>query len=683
MISRAVGYGEPRRVWPWIYLFLLLAINVYICREAFFTEVTEHWNSMHAQWMQLARLSSWHILGAAWWPYCFLGTPVHYVYAPLVPVLNAALSHVTGGSIPLAFHVLTGIVYCLGPVTLYLTSWLWARAPLCGFAGGLIYSLLSPTEWILPDDRLHWGAGLAARRMYLMFVWDDLPHLLSLALLPAAAWLMKRALESERLRDFVWPILVTAAMMLNSMFGLVYCLIVLLTVPLSLSRLRPVRFDLFARAAAAGTAAWLLICPWVPPSLLSIVRYNGEHVGELDTFPHSLEALVVVAFATLVVWLIVSQYVREGLVRWIALFACPAVLIPVMSSFRGPHFLPQPGRYKLEMELAIAWLAPFCLMPLVRRLPQYFRAALLLPLAAAILWQTASFRQSAIQMTTPVDVHASVEYRAARWLAANLPGQRVLMGGSIARGVNLYTDLPQLSGPYTTDENFVVELAWYTIKTGQNAGARDAEFSITWLRALGVQAVGVPGPRSPDFWKPFANPGKFDGVLPVLWREDDTTIYRVPQATTSLAHAIRPDQLVQRTPIHGLDTEEVQHYVAAINDPTAPPASFEWHGSNHALIRANIPAGDVISAQIDYDPGWHVRVSGAERTLRKDGLGMMAIDPKCAGECEITLDFDGGMEAKVTRTLSFATLIGLIGCVFVKTPFDKARPALHAEHTCL
>jgi hypothetical protein len=124
--------------------------------------------------------------------------------------------------------------------------------------------------------------------------------------------------------------------------------------------------------------------------------------------------------------------------------------------------------------------------------------------------------------------------------------------------------------------------------------------------------------------------------------------------------------LVHRTPIHGLDTEEVQRYVAAINDPAAPPASFEWHGTNHALIRAHIPAGYVISVQVDYDPGWHAHVSGAERTLRKDGIGMMTLDPKCLGDCEITLDFDGGVEAKVTRGLSLATLIVLVGCVFVK-----------------
>ena len=644
------------RTLNWLYLFLLVAINVYICRESFFTESTGKWNSMHGEWMALARLRGWNILGTSWWPYGYLGSPVEYVYAPLVPLLTYTLSRFTGGSIALAFHILTGAAYCLGPVVVYLVSWRWARAPLRGLAAGLIYSLSSPAAWILPDDEFQWAAVLAARRMNQMFVWDELPHALSLALLPVAAWLLFRALESEKLRDCVWPVLAMSAMMLDSMFGVVHTLFVLVTVPLVF---RPCRGATFARAATVGACAYLLICPWVPPSLLMIVRSNTLLDGEADTTLHTLESLAMVGLAMFVLWFAGLRRLQEGPVRWLALFACPAILIPVIAGFKGPHFVPQPGRYRLEMELAIAWLIPFCLMPLVKSMSGRIRAALLVPLVAAAAWQIDSYRGSGIEMTKPADVHAAVEYRLARWLSVNLPGQRVLMGGSLARGLSLYSDLPQISGPYTTDENPMVEIAWHTIKTGQNAGARDAEYSIAWLKALGVQAIGVPGPR----WKPFATPRKFEGILPVLWREGDTTVYRVPQSTTSLAHTLRPDQLVRHPPIHGLDTEELQRYVVAISDPEAPPATFEWQGANHARIRSDIPAGHVVSLQIDYDVGWHARVRGSERALQKDGIGMIRIDPLCTGDCVITLDFDGGGEAKVTRALSLAVLLAMALCL--------------------
>jgi hypothetical protein len=55
---------------------------------------------------------------------------------------------------------------------------------------------------MLPDGQFQWAAGLAPYRMNLVFDWDDLPHLLSLALTPLAAWLLSRALESRRLRQF-------------------------------------------------------------------------------------------------------------------------------------------------------------------------------------------------------------------------------------------------------------------------------------------------------------------------------------------------------------------------------------------------------------------------------------------------------------------------------------------------
>src|SRR5207244_1619491 len=119
--------------------------------------------------------------------------------------------------------------------------------------------------------------------------------------------------------------------------------------------------------------------------------------------------------------------------------------------------------------------------------------------------------------------------------------------------------------PYTTAPNWEEQIAVYTIYIGENAGDRDGPISLLWLTAFGVQAVAVPGPHSSQYWRPFIRPAKFEGMLPVLWREDDTTIYRVPQRFPSLAHVLRPDQLVRHAPVHGLDTVEVQRYVTALD----------------------------------------------------------------------------------------------------------------------
>ena len=179
---------------------------------------------------------------------------------------------------------------------------------------------------------------------------------------------------------------------------------------------------------------------------------------------------------------------------------------------------------------------------------------------------------------------------------------------------------------------------------------------------MGAQAVAVPGPESPEPWKPFAHPRKFDGVLPVLWREDDTAIYRVPQASAWLAHVMRPSQLVSHPPIHGLDVTELRIYVAALEDPAAPLATLRWQGPDRAYVRVRLEPAEIVSTQFNYHPGWHAWVGGKPRRVYADGLGLMAIDPQCAGDCEIALEFDGGVESKACLAASAAVLLAAMAC---------------------
>jgi hypothetical protein len=175
----------------------------------------------------------------------------------------------------------------------------------------------------------------------------------------------------------------------------------------------------------------------------------------------------------------------------------------------------------------------------------------------------------------------------------------------------------------------------------------------------------VPGPQSPEFWKPFANPRKFDGVLPVLWRERDTTIYLVSGRPFSLAHVLQPADLVHHAPVHGLDVGELQRFVAALENPAAPPALLKWEGNNKALIHAQMQSGDVLSAQITYYPGWHARVNGSKRELRPDGIGLITLDPGCSGACDIVLQYDGGAELRACRAVS-AGFSALLLIVFLR-----------------
>ena len=188
---------------------------------------------------------------------------------------------------------------------------------------------------------------------------------------------------------------------------------------------------------------------------------------------------------------------------------------------------------------------------------------------------------------------------------------------------------------------------------------KQAATSIAWLKAFGIQAVTVCGPKSTEFWKPYAEPGKFEGLLPVLWREDDVTIYRVPQRNTSLAHVIPESAVARGVPYQNLAPAELEKYVATLEDVRLPEAEMRWEGFRKIRIRTVANAGQAVSVQTSYHRGWHARANGRAAEVSRDGLGFLLLRPGCDGACEIELDYDGGWEYQLCRWLSALAMVGV------------------------
>ncbi|HUP03061.1 MAG TPA: hypothetical protein VMU19_03665 [Bryobacteraceae bacterium] len=669
----------PRRLWRrlcdppgWIGLCVLAWAGAYICRESFYTESTGHFASMHGEWLAMARLVGLHWFGPRWWPYWGGGAPATYAYAPLVPFCIAAIAAAVHVTPAMALHILTGLVFCGGPVALYLAIWRGAGAPGPGFLVALFYALALPADFIDPNGAHGLAWLLTPRRAYRLFEWDDLPHQMAFALFPLAVWLLARALRSRRAGAYAAAAAIMALMMLASMFGCVLCALAALTAPIALDN--RLRTPLLARAAATCGAAYLLACPWIPPSLLGTIAADARIDGESDWSARGFLALAILIAAWLLVWL-AARRLRAGdgagwPLRWAALYACPAIAIPVLDHYASLHFAPQPSRYVVEMELGFALAGACAVAPVVRRVPARARALLAVPLLVFAGFQLVKERRFLKRIDRPANVARSIEYRGARWLDDNLPGRRVMMPGSMSAWLNAFGDSPQLAGQsYSTAPNWVQQMALFTIYSDDGLGARGAEYSLLWLKAFGVAAVGVSGPHSPEYWKAFAHPAKFEGLLPVLWREEDTTIYGIPEVTASLAHAVPEGSLVRHKPINGADVAELRTYVAALEDP-ASAAAFEWRGANRAAIRARLQAGEAIATQVTYDPGWRATVNGAPRAVFRDGLGLLAIHADCSGECAADLIYDGGREALAcyaaclgTAALGLAFAAGALGRV--------------------
>src|SRR5438445_12110476 len=93
---------------PWLYLGILACINVYVCREAFVTESTVHWNSIQGQWISLARIVGLDWFGARWWRYWGGTARLEFTYAPLLRTAFAATIGLFHCSLHLPLHLLTG-----------------------------------------------------------------------------------------------------------------------------------------------------------------------------------------------------------------------------------------------------------------------------------------------------------------------------------------------------------------------------------------------------------------------------------------------------------------------------------------------------------------------------------------------------------------------------------------------
>jgi hypothetical protein len=637
------------------YAVVLVWVNAYICREMF-VRYTPHMNSMQGFWIAMARLPGASWFHSNWWRYWDGGSPVEFIYSPLIPAMAAWTAAVRGVPHDVAFQTVSGFIYCLGPLTLFLLAWLWTRAPGYAFAAALLYSLTAPSQLILPDGEFSIRHFWDARRFYLMTVWDETPHMAALAILPLVILFLSLSIRRRRPVYYIATIFAIAACALASDFGPVLTAMAALCLLFVLRRQDYLR-NIFL-TAGIGLFSWAICSPFLSPTGIAAIRAASADYWNAGSFT----ALAIVAVGWALIWHYLPRWTPDWRLQFFALFAWLTCSVPIIFIWLNRQFLPQPGRYKVEMELSLALLLVFALRSLFARVPRPVRFCLLFLLIALASEQIIDERRYAKVTLAPADVTRTIEYRASVWARDHLSsGVRVMMPGTIAEWANAFTDIQQLAGgSFSVAYNQVQQRAKTAMFHGGDTPEKDAEVSITWLKAFGAGAIGVSGPKSQEYWKPFGHPTKFDGRLEALWSEDDVTIYRVPLGTESLAHVVPESALVRRAPSAPGDTGDVERYVAALDDASLPAAEFEWQGENRIHIRTTVGPGQAISVQVTHHPGWHAKANGAARQIKADGLGLMWIQPGCSGACDLELQYDGGAELRICHMLSIAALVALI-----------------------
>jgi hypothetical protein len=422
--------------------------------------------------------------------------------------------------------------------------------------------------------------------------------------------------------------------------------------------------------AGIGAYAYALSARFLPPSLLQAMRASAS-IGEDGNWSiGSVIALAIVVAGWAILWRVLPRWTADWRLQFFALFAYLTSSVPLLAQYLHIYFLPQAIRYKFEMELALALFVVFAARALLAKAPRGVKVALLIIYLGVAAQQVVSFRRFAKHLIQPERLETTIEYRAAQWANQNLRGARVSLPGSIALWANAFAPVEQFTGgSWSMAYNLIQQRGNYSVRDGGDQPQADAHISLDWLKAYGVAAVCVDGPKSPEYWKPFRHPEKFEDMLPVLWRADDTTIYQVPQRSSSLAHVMPESAIVRRAPMWAIDVAEIERYDVALEDASLPLAKFAWEGRNRIHIQTRAQPNQVISIQVSYHPGWHASSAGHRIPIHKDGLGLMWLAPECHGACEINLEYDGGWELRLCRWLSYLALAG----IFVGLPVFYLR----------
>lgn len=642
---------------------VLFALNIWICRRLFRIEYTQHFNSVEGFFIAIARYASTHWGHLSWWPLWHCGMPFRDTYVPLLHLTVAAVASLARISAAQAYHDVTGVTYSLGAVTLFLMAMRLGASRTEGFLAALSYSLFSPSALLQPDIARDIGGWFHGRRLQVLTVYGEGPHVTSLALLSLVILALEYALEKRTKRSFALAALAMGALFLTNVPGtMATALAVFCWIAVQPAGRWGRAWSIAGGASALGYA---IACYGVPPSSLAAILRNAGpmHTGfwlAMHATPYLLPGglLAAAGLGHLLRYSRLPLYARFGFLY----FALMAAVVLTAHSLTF-ELLPQAARLHLEMEIAASLLLGGLCAWIYRRSGRWVRPVLVAVTIAAVAVQIRNYDSWAHAELQAVNPATRSEYTSARWLDIHLHGQRVYITGTDDFWLNAFADEPQVEGCCDQGQSMpVLRVLPYIVFPSVNQ--EFTKSAVTYLEALGAQALVVSGPRSTEEYKAVRDPERYAALLPVLDRVNGDTIYGVPQRNASLAHVLRPGEA---PPVHvsqEISQAELVRYAGAIEDQARPEASFEWLDPGRARIRAALRRDDLVSVQVAWFAGWKATVNRHARPVSADGLGFILLRPECEGNCEITLAWTGAPDLKPCAWIAGMALLLTILLLF-------------------
>ena len=342
--------------------------------------------------------------------------------------------------------------------------------------------------------------------------------------------------------------------------------------------------------------------------------------------------------------------VRSGSVR-VALLWFLVNAFVVASHYQWKiDYLPQALRLMTEVDMSWAMLLGILLAEMERKLPAKRLLGPLLFIAVLaggaylardfLGWSLDGWQPYSRIMTRPADnLKTSPEYEISRWLQENVPrGTRAYVSGNYAFWLNYFNDVGQVRG--ALDQSAVhpwVLHASYQIYHGESG-----EISVDWAKIMNVKYIVVNTVTSREPFKDYRYPGKFQGLLKPVYREQGDIIYEVPLKDESLAKKVNlslHDRLEE--PQNAVDKEAISEYVNWLenaSDRKGSKLNFRQINNSHYQISGYLKRNEAILVQMAYCPGWVAKgEDGVKMKVKRDVLGFILIQPNKDGRVNINL----------------------------------------------
>jgi hypothetical protein len=566
------------------------------------------------------------------------GAPFHYLYPPLFHLMVMALPV---DSLGRAYHLVSGVSYALVPAAFYIAALQLFRSRWLAASLALIQSF-SPTVlyYLVPAFRGFAGSYRHGPWNFIALIAsNESAHTLSLVLVLlvlAAAWRDRWVIAS----------LCAAAVFLMNWAGIIGLLMVLAAV--AAARSRDLGYGQAAlRVAGVAGVGYGLAAFWITPDCIYTTKLLDRVVLRhiQPSTPWNVVTWMVLAGAAMVLAISLWRRINAAAAFALALLGISGAVV-IAYSATGNYLLPLPHRYIQEFNVGLV-LAIGCVAGAAWK---WRRTAGALVLGLSAIPAIPFLAGAWTVQQRAIDPRTTSAYQISHWLARNAGSARVLVAGELEGDLNIWADVPQLSGSAQGVSNYLIPAAHRQITLG--CGSPDAPTRIAelWLRALDVRYIVVHGPESAEHFHWFVQPERF-AAWPAVWTNGaGDTIYRLPPPDQRQAVVVDLARREQLGPLRATDDAQfLEAYVEWARGKRE--AKIDWLSPDRAEVRADVGPDEGILIKVDHDAGW----SSSQGVAGRDPIGFLLV--KGASKGTVSLRFGASWSEWLGRAVTLATIL--------------------------